>query len=472
MEKFGSQVAQLTVSIVIARILDPSEYGSVSMLTVFIQIATVFVQSGLSSALIQKADADETDRSSVFFYSLGMATLVYLLLFSSSGLIAQFYGMPELSKLLKVQALILFPGAINSLQVSILSKRLEFRKQFFSSITAVLVSGATGIGLALSGYGPWALVGQQLVSSLVTCAVLWRLVAWRPHFVFSFKKTKALLSFGIKLLGANLVDTLYHNLESLIIGKKFSASTLAFCDKGKMFPLILINNIDGSLQSVMFPMYSMRQEDMIGLKRMLRRTLSMSTYLVFPLMTGLAAAAVPVIDLVLGDKWLGAVPFLRMYCLIASLFPFQTAPLQALNAIGRSDLYLRAISMKRSVGLILLGIAALVFNTPYAVVATAIAAEIAGTIFSMQPMVAIFNYSPNEQLKDALKSLLLSAVMGISVYAVGQMNFSYFVMLLIQVIVGVILYAFLSYATNNENFAYLLKVLSARSSPFLSRFTR
>ena len=285
LERGGVQIIQFVVSIIIARLLMPSDYGAVALLMIFISIATVFVQSGLNMALIQKKDADTVDMSSVFYYSLGLALLIYVFFFFSANWIASFYEMKELTSLLRVLAITFFPGALNALQIAILSKQMLFKKQFYSSVIAAIFSGILGITMAYTGYGAWALVGQQLSYQLIICIVLWYLVKWRPQLIFSYNRTKSLLSYGMKLLGARLIDTIYHNLESLIIGKMFSAEILAYCNKGKQFPMTLIDNIDGSVQSVMLPAYSAQQDDLSSVKRMLRKTISLSTYLVFPAMT-------------------------------------------------------------------------------------------------------------------------------------------------------------------------------------------
>lgn len=451
-ERFGAQVIQMVVSIVIARILEPTEYGSVAMLAIFINLATVFVESGLSSALIQKTDADDDDRSAVFFYSMSMATLLYFLLFFCSPLIAAFYGMPQLETLLRGLALVLFPGAFNSLQISILSKRMEFKIQAKCSLASVAVAGAVGIALALMGYGAWALVAYQLGNKLLTCLLLHMHLRWLPKLGFSVRNTLGLLKFGVKLLGANLVDTLYHNLESLIIGKKFSAATLAFSDKGKMFPLVLIDNVDGAIQSVMFPSYALKQDDMPGLRKLLLKTISASTYLVFPLMVGLACAAEPLVWIILGDKWMGAVPFLVIYCAISSLFPFQTAGLQALNAIGHSGDYFKVIMVKRLIGLGLLVAAAFLFDSPFAILGAAFVGEIVGTVLSAIPLQMTVGVSLVQQVKVCLPNLGMALVMGVGVYLLALSGLPYPLMLLAQVVVGAGVYALESVLLRNENF--------------------
>lgn len=462
LERGGVQVIQFVVSILIARILSPYDYGAVALLTIFIAIATVFVQSGLSTALIQKKNADELDCSSVFYYSVALSIIVYLILFFSADWIAAFYNMPELVSLLRVMSMTLFPGALNALQIAILSKKMQFKKQFYSSLTAAIVSGAIGLIMAVMNYGPWALVFQQLSYQFIICVVLFFLVKWRPQLRFSFNRTKSLLSYGLKLLIARLIDTIYHNLESLIIGKRYSADTLAYCNKGKQFPLTLIDNIDGSVQSVMLPAYSAQQDDLMSVKAMLRKTVSMSTYLVFPAMITLAAMGTPMIGLVLGDKWLDAVPYLQLFCAVSMLFPLQTANLQAINAIGRSGTYLKLMTLKRVLGVIILFASVFIYNSPFAVVIAALIIEIIGIFLNIPANVKFLNYHLREQILDIIPNLLIASTTGVLTYLVSFFNCHYFATLMIQTIIAGSTYILLSILFKNENFDYAKSLILKR----------
>lgn len=459
LERGGVQVTQFIVSIIIARLLVPADYGAVALLMIFISIATVFVQSGLNTALVQKKDADEVDITSVFYYSIGLSAIIYLCLFLCAECIADFYGMPDLIILLRVLALTLFPGALNSLQIAILSKRMMFKKQFYSSMAAAIVSGVMGILMAYNGYGAWALVGQQLSYQIVVCIVLLLLVDWHPKFIFSFNRTKSLLSFGVKLLGARLIDTVYHNLESLIIGKMFSAETLAFCNKGKQFPLTLIDNIDGSVQSVMLPAYSAKQDDLIAVKSMLRKTVSMSTYLAFPAMITLASMGTSLIGLVLGNKWLDAVPYLQLFCAVSMLIPLQTANLQAINAIGRSDVFLKLMTIKRFVGVIILCVSVFVYNSPFAVVVAALIIEIVSILINVPSNKKLLDYRFYEQIKDIFPNLLISLITGLLSYCISLGGYGYFITLVFQAIIAIISYIVLSKLTKNDNLNYVKSLL-------------
>ena len=469
-ERGSVQIMQLIIALIIARILGPEEYGSVALLTIFISIATVFVQSGLNTALIQKKDADEMDISSVFYYSLVLAIVLYVILFFVAGSIARFYEMPKLKNMLRVLALILFPGALNSIQLAVLSKKMQFRKQFYSSFFSVILSGGAGIVMACLECGAWALIVQQLSYQVFVCILLWFLIKWRPKRVFSFQKTKGILKFGGKLLGARLIDTIYHNLESLIIGKRYSSEMLAYCDKGKKFPLTLIDNIDGSVQSVMLPAYASKQENISEVKRMLRRTVSMSTYLVFPAMIGLAAVAEPLILLILGKEWIACVPFLQLYCAIAMLFPLQTANLQAINAIGHSGTYFWLMLIKRVFGVGILFASVFFLDNVYYIVLACLITEVIGIIANFIPNKKLLDYSFFEQMKDILPNLLAAIFMGVIAYFLSWLPIvilnavwlEYILILLIQCIAGVGVYLGLSILFKNHSYNYIKENIKKR----------
>ena len=241
-ERSGAHGISLLVSIVLARLLLPEEYGLISLTTIFITLANVFIQSGFNTALIQKKDVDDLDFSTVFYASLLIAGLLYIILFFSSQFIANFYGEPKLIAVLRVLSIILFFGAVNSIQIAIISRNMQFKKLFYSNIGAIMVSGVIGIVMAYNGYGVWALVGQQLSNHFFSTAIMWFKVKWRPKLLFSLARLQNLLSYGSKILVANLITTLFLDLRSLIIGKMYSANMLAYFNKGKMFPSVIINS--------------------------------------------------------------------------------------------------------------------------------------------------------------------------------------------------------------------------------------
>lgn len=457
MERGGTQGIQFIVQIVLARLLLPEDYGIIALVVIFTSIAGVFIQSGLNTALIQKKDADETDFSSVFYLSLFIACLLYLILYITAPFIATFYEEPHITSVFRVLSITLFFGAFNSIQNAIVARNLQFKKLFVSSTGAILVSGTVGIYMAYTGFGVWALVGQQLINQLLVTVILWFTVKWRPRLLFSYKRVKSLFSFGWKLLVSSLINTIYMDLRSLIIGKMFKAEMLGFYNRGQQFPSVLVSNIDGSIQSVMLPVLSSQQDNRSRVKDMMRRAIVTSSFVICPMMVGLAVTAEPLVKLLLTDKWLPCVPFLQIFCASYALMPIHTANLQAINALGRSDIFLKLEIIKKGYGLAILGVT--VFYGVYAIALGQVLSSIISTFINAYPNKKLLNYSYIEQWNDIMPSLLLSLVMGVVVYSIKLLGLSALITLVIQVCVGVIFYVGLAWIFKLECFSYLLNTL-------------
>lgn len=437
-ERSGAQLVQFAVNIVLARILLPQDYGAIALLTVFIALSQVFVQSGFSTALISKLDADDLDYSSVFYCTLAMSLLFYALLFAAAPFIARFYQMPVLKNALRVLALSIVLGTYNSLQNTYLGKNLLFKKLFVSSFSSTLVSGALGIAAAFFGAGIWALVLQQLSAILITTAVMCFTVPWHPKWQFSFRRLAILFSFGWKLLASGLLDTAYNNMYSVIIGKKYTAQDLAYWNRGKQFPAFLVTNINGSIGSVMFPVFSLQQNDLVQLKYSVRRSIQLSSFLVFPMMAGLAAVAKPLVLWLLTEKWLFCIPFLQAWCINFALMPIHTTNLQVYNSLGRSDIFLGLEIVKK-----VLGVGVLLITLPHGLKMMMVGTVCSGilcTFINAFPNAKVLGYPFHEQVMDLLPSFLLSLIMGAVVYGMGWALPAVRLLLPLQIIVGALLY--------------------------------
>ena len=316
LQSCGTSGISAIVGIILARLLLPEDYGVIALITVFIAVAQIFVTSGLNTALIQKKEVDDTDYSSVFFLSLIIAAVCYAILFITSPFIAAFYGNEIITPVLRVLGLTLFFGAFNSIQNAVIARTFTFKNLFVSSLGAVIISGIAGIVMALLGYGVWALVGQQLVSYIALCAIMWVTVDWRPKLLFSLTRVKTLFSFGWKLLVSAQIDTIYNNISTLVIGKLYPANMLGYYSQGQQYPNVLVSNINASIQTVMLPAYAKNQDDKATVKQIMRRALTTSSFLVLPAMAGLAAVAEPLVILLLTEKWIMAVPFLQIFCCV------------------------------------------------------------------------------------------------------------------------------------------------------------
>lgn len=445
LERFGVQGIQFVLQIILARILDPEHYGMLSIMIIFTTLANVFVHSGLNTALIQNKDVTEEDYSSVFWLSLGIASVLYAVIFFTAPLIASFYEMPIITQPLRVLALMLFPGALNSVQLAKISREMNFKKVFLSNIVAIVVAGITGVAIALMGGGLWALVAQSLTNVIIACIVMKFTSKLKLRFHFNVSRLKVLFGFGWKLLVSSLIDTLYQDIRSLVIGKKYNSATLGYYNKGKQFPQFIINGINGAVQSVMLPAISSKQDNKENVKELMRRSMTLSSYIVFPIMAGLAAVATPMVSLLLTDKWLPCVPYLQIYCFSLAFYPVHSCNLQAINAMGRSDLFLRLEIIKKSYGILTLLIAVFFFNSPIAIAMTGVVTGIIGCFVNAFPNKKLVGYSYVEQIKDILPSFILSVVMLGTVLGVGYLVDLHPVLeLIIQVPTGVIVYVLLS----------------------------
>lgn len=452
-ERGGTQAIQFVVQIVLARLLLPEVYGTVALVSVFITLAQVFVQSGLGTALIQKKDADNLDFSSVFYVSLAMATVLYAILFIAAPYIAGFYHDEKLSSVLRTLGLILLFGAVNSIQNAYVSRHMMFKELFKRSIGALLISGIAGIAAAYAGLGVWALAIQQLVNQASITVIMWFTVKWRPTYAFSFERVKMLFSFGWKLLLSSLIDTLYRDLRTLIIGRIYTPATLGFYNRGQQFPQLIVSNVNGSIQSVMLPALSVHQDDKAKVKAMMRRAIVTSSFIIFPMMVGMAAVAEPLVKVLLTEKWLPAVPFLQIFCFSYMLWPIHTANLQAINAMGRSDIFLKLEVIKKIIGLVVLSV-----SVPVGVVAIALGGVVSGIISSFinaWPNRQLLDYSYAEQIKDILPSLGTSLLMGICVWLLGYLHLPAIALLMIQVLSGAIVYVTCAALFRIESFNYL-----------------
>ena len=457
LERGGVQGVQFVLSIILARLVSPEDYGVIALLLVFIQIATVFIQSGFNTALIQKKESDDLDFSSIFYLSLFVAAILYVILFFGAPLVARFYKSESLTKLLRVISLTLFFGAVNSVQNAFVSKTMQFRRFFFSSMGAVLGSGVVGIVLAYKGFGVWALVFQQLVKDFLICIILWFTVKWRPKWMFSFQRVKALFSFGWKLLVSGLLDTVFKNIYNLIVGRIYDKETLGYFNRGHQFPQVIATNLDGSIQSVMLPTLSSHNDDVAEVKRITRRSISMSAFLLMPCMFGLAAVAEPLVKVLLTDKWLPCVPFLQLACISYAIYPIQTANLTGINALGRSDVFLKLEIIKKTITIL-----NILITIPLGIYAMAIGQVVSAFIASFInafPNRKLMNYNYFEQLKDLMPSFLCSIVMACCVWSLHFIQMPSIILLLLQIVTGIIIYILLCKIFKIETFSYFINTI-------------
>lgn len=456
-ERCGAQGVQFIVSIVLARLLTPSDYGIVGLITVFISIANVFINSGFGSALVQKKNADKIDFSSVFFFNLSMSIFLYIIMFFAAPYIASFYNEPILTNVVRVVSISLLIGGVNNIQQSYVSKTMQFKKFFFATIIGTLISAIIGIYIAYKGGGVWALVAQSLSNQVIDTIILWLTVKWRPTLTFNLKRMKRLFSFGWKMLCANVLDSIYSNIYSLIIGKFYSTADLGYYNRGKIFPVLIIENINTSIQSVLIPTMSEQQTNVKAVKNIMRRSITTSTFLIFPMMSGLAAIAKPLTIVLLTDKWLPSVIYLQLSCIIYALMPIHTANLSAINSLGRSDIFLKLEIIKK-----VMGVTMLVITIPFGVkvmVMGSCVTSVIGSFINAFPNKKLLNYSYFEQIKDMAPSFILSMVMFAVVFPITMLNIAPIIQMIIQIILGAAVYIGLAKLFKLECFEYVLNTI-------------
>lgn len=457
LERCGAQGVTFIVSIVLARLLDPTVYGTVALVTIFTTIMQVFVDSGMGNALIQKKDADDLDFSSVFYFNMAMCSALYLIMFFAAPFIASFYRMPELTAIVRVLSFVVVISGVKNVQQAYVSRHLMFKRFFFSTLGGTIGAAVIGIAMAYLGFGVWALVAQMLFNAAVDTTILWITVKWRPKKMFSFQRLKSLFSYGWKLLASSLIDTIYNDLRQLIIGKKYSSGDLAYYNQGKKFPQLIVTNINTSIDSVLLPTMSKAQDDMAAVRSMTRRAIKTSTFLMMPAMIGLAVCAEPLVQLILTEKWLPCVLFLRIFCITYAFYPIHTANLNAIKAMGRSDLFLKLEIIKKTVGIIAILIT--MWISVQAMAYSFLVTTILNQIINSWPNKKLLNYSYLEQVKDMMPQILLSLGMGAAIYAVSFLHLSASLTLLIQIPLGVLVYWSGSKIFHVESYTYIIEMV-------------
>lgn len=466
-ERCGAQIIQFVVQIALARMLAPEAYGTIALVVVVANIFQVFVDSGLGNALIQKKDADDLDFSSVFYFNLFCCLFLYILVFLISPLIADFYDNSDLIPVIRILCLTIIVSGLKNVQQAYISKTLQFKKFFWATLIGTVISAIVGITMAYYGFGVWALVAQRLTNLVIDTFTIWILVEWRPKLMFSFNRLNKLINYGWKLLVSALLDTVYNNLWQMIIGKVYTKSDLAFYNQGNQFPNVIITNINASIDSVLLPVMSNEQDDIRKIKFMTSRAIKTSTYLMAPLMMGLAFTADAVVELLLTDKWLPCIMFLRVFCITYMFYPIHTANLNAIKALGRSDLFLKLEITKKIIGLILLAISVQI--SVKAMAYSLLISSVCSQIINSFPNRKLLGYSYIQQLKDILPNIVLAVFMGMIVYTIHFMGLKPIFTLIIQILLGIVVYLGGSIFTKNSSFLYLLGIMEPALRKTLKR---
>ena len=456
-ERFSGQGVVFVIGIILARILSPSDYGLIGMLAVFISISDIFIQSGFGSALIQKKDRNEVDFATTFYFNIVVGIIAYSILFFLAPFIANFYNQPLLVPLARVLGLTLIINSFAVVQRSKYTIGLDFKTQTKASLSAIFIGGIVGVYMAYSDYGVWALVGQTLSRRLIEVILLWYFSKWLPKESFSFESFKGLFSFGSKLLASALLESIYQNIYLIIIGKYFSASDLGYYTRAKQFNELPSSNITSVLVRVTFPLLSNIQDDKEKLRAVVSKIIKYSALIVFPLMIGLASLSDPLIRVLLTDKWIDVVWMLQLLCFAGMLYPVHALNLTLLQAIGRSDLFLRLEIIKKVMATVIV-IISLSFGIKGLLIGIIIFSYLA-LVINLYYTKKVISYGFFQQMKDILPIFTLSIIMGIVMWVLISYINSNILKLLIGFIIGFSFYVPTAWLFNLGNIKSIPEML-------------
>ena len=425
------------VSIVLARLLSPEEYGLIGILTIFIAIFNAIVDSGFTSALIRKQDATDTDYSTVFYTNLVLSVVLAAVLFFCAKPISIFFERPELVSLTQVMSSVVIINALSIVQRVRTTKAIDFKTQTKITFISSIGSGVIGIVMAYMGYGVWALVGQQVSNQLLTTLFFWIYNKWMPKLVFSWASFKEMWAFGSKLLASGLIDTAWKEVYQVVIGKCYSPATLGLYTRAKQFADLCSSNLTSVVQRVSYPVLSSIQDDRLRLKGAYQRVIKTTMLPTFVLMLGMAACAEPMIYVLIGEQWLECVPMLQIICTYGMLYPLHALNLNMLQVQGRSDLFLKLEIIKKIVGIgpLLLGI----FVNIYWMLAGTLVTSLISYYLNAYYSGPFLNYSIKEQVKDILPSFGVAVAMAVPVFAMSFIPLNPFILLPLQIVAGAII---------------------------------
>ncbi|WP_301708255.1 lipopolysaccharide biosynthesis protein [uncultured Duncaniella sp.] len=452
-ERFGSQIVQFIIGIVLARLLLPDDYGLIGMLAIFMAISQTFLDCGFANALIQKKDRDEIDYSTVFYFNLAVALILYGILFFFAPIIADFYNQPILTEITRVYSLTLIVNALSIVQTARLSIDLDFKLQAKASIISILISGTIGIVFAYNGFGVWALVSQGLLSASIRTMILWICGNWMPLAVFSKTSFRSLFSFGSKLLCSSLINTIYQNLSTIIIGKAFQTAELGYFTRANQFARLPSDSATAIIIKVAYPILSRLQDNDQNLVNAYTQLLRPPVFLLYPVLFLLIVLAHPLIECFIGTKWLPCVPLLQILSLGQLWAPLTNINLNLLYVKGRSDLVLKLEFIKKPIAFVLLLGAA--FCNVYAVCVALAVYDFIAFAFNCHYTDKFFNFGFRSQFRQILPIIGYSLAMSVLVSSVYFITESPYLQLIAGTIIGIVSYIAMSILFHDRSFQEL-----------------
>lgn len=453
-QKTFGQVISFVISVILARILLPSDYGTVALAGMYTVLLGIFVSFGLGAALIQKKNVDDLDLCTVFWAQLSFASIIYIFTFVTAPLFSALFKDEAFTAIIRVSALTMPLGALSTIQNSIVSRSMAFKTYFYRTLVSSICSGIIGLWLAYNGYGAWALVGQHMSSVIIGTITVFSQVRWLPSFKFSKERFLSLFSYGWKYTGSSLVGTVFFQLKGYIIGIFYTKADLAFYNRGASVPGLIGGNILGSISGALFPALTKLQDDKMAVKRGISRSMKTCSYLVMPIFLGIASISEKLVLLVYTEKWSACVPFMQVICIMECLNILASANLQALNAIGRADVVLKIEFYKKPVMLVILIVTA--FISPLAICVGLLIYTFWSLAMNALPNKKLIHYPLKEQLMDVLPNTILASSMAVLTYFIGKISpLPSIATLIVQILFGIVFYISMSHLSKNENYIFV-----------------
>lgn len=463
LQKISGQLISFIISVILARILSPSDYGLVALAGMFLVLMGIFSNGGLAPALIQKKEVDDEELNTMFVTQLVFASILYVIVFFCAPIFAGFFksvNTPLLISVIRVLALTMPLGSLIGVQYAVVTRRLMFKWYFYANLVSLVVSGSIGLYMAYNGYGAWALVGQSISSTITSTIVIFCLLDWHPKFRFSYSCFKPLFSQGLKYMGTALIGTITSQVKGYALGLKYSAADLAYYNRGEGIPNLLCNNIDDTIQSVLFPSLSKIQDDREAVRHALRRAIRISTFVLMPMLFGLAAVSDKVVIIVFTEKWAPSIPFMQVLCFCLAIGIMCNVNLQALKAIGKIGLIFKLEFIKKPI--MLLVILGTMMISPLAIAWGILFFNIFVYFVNSYPNKKSIGYSYKQQLIDVCPNFIMALGMASVVYLIGRLALNIYLLLTIQIITGIFIYLLASLLTKNESMYYVYNSIKTK----------
>lgn len=467
-QKYSKMIIQFISGIILARLLTPHDYGCIGMLSIFMVMAETIIDGGFGSALIQRKHPTQEDYSTIFWWNLGVAAVLYVVLFFCAPSIARFYNIPLLRDVLRVQAIILFIYAFNIVQRNQLKKNLNFKMLSIITIITSLIALGVTIIMAYNNFGVWALVAQNILIAAIPSLVFWFYIKWRPKLLFSWKSFRELFGFGFFMLLTHLVNRFSQQIQGLLIGKIYTPATMGYYSKAHSTERLASNSISQVMTQVTYPLYAQVQDDLIAMQNMLKRLTMTISYLTFPLMFVLLLCAKPIFVLLYSDRWLQSVPYFQVLCVAGLAYCMQAVNLQTISAVGKSKTMFLWTLLKRTIGIGFIVGGLFLFGMKGLLVGV-----VMNSWFSYFVNIGLVSkhigYKWYQQVKDLLPVGIASIIAAVISYLVGYLlNFGLYPDGLVKAIVYAIIYLGWSFVFKPEAFVYFKSIIN----PFFNKFKR